>query len=144
MARKNKFKKSLLNALLALAVLVSGYFFAGGADYLSAYIPVNYIQETNLKEKDYVNMYCKGKIEYILPDKTRIDCLTDEYAIEYDWASKWAESIGQSLYYAQMTGLKPAVAIIMKKPDDEKYIRRIETADKRITIFKIRAYEQRP
>lgn len=92
------------------------------------------------KEADYVNAYCKGIVEYKLPDKTRVDCLTDEYAIEFDWAKKWAESIGQSLYYAKKTGKKPAVAIIMKSPADEKYIRRIEEVDKNITVFRIKAY----
>lgn len=139
--RKNKIKRKVFSLLLALVVFAVGYFFASNEEFASGIVPVNNIQQTKLKEKDYVNMYCKGTIEYVLPDKTRIDCLTDEYAIEYDWASKWAESIGQSLYYAKMTGHKPAVAIIMKTPQDEKYIKRIQTADERITVFKIKAYE---
>lgn len=97
-------------------------------------------QKSKYKEADYVNAYCKGIVEYRLPDKTRVDCLTDEYAIEFDWAKKWAESIGQSLYYAKMTGKKPAVAIIMKSPKDERYIKRIEKTDLGIKIFKIKAY----
>ena len=72
--------------------------------------------------------------------KTRVDCLTDYYAIEFDWAKKWAESIGQSMYYAKMTEKLPAVAIIMRSPIDEKYIRRIIKANNNITIFKIQAY----
>ncbi len=93
--------------------------------------------EIKLKEKDYVNQYCKGIKEYTLPDRTRIDCLTDEYAIEFDYAKKWAESIGQSLYYAKKTGKKPAVAIIMSCENDRKYIKRIQDTDKDITIFEI-------
>ena len=94
-----------------------------------------------LKEADYVNLHCKGNIEYKLPDKTRVDCLTDEFAIEYDWAKKWAESIGQSLYYAKMTGKKPAVAIIIKSLDDYKYIERIKMVDKDIEIFIIKSVD---
>ena len=90
-------------------------------------------------EKDYVNMYCNGETEYVLPDKTRVDCLTEEYAIEFDYAKKWAESIGQSLYYSKMTDKKPAVAIIVKKPSDKKYIRRILKAEPGITVFIIPA-----
>jgi len=97
-------------------------------------------KEHNYKEADYVDAYCNGQIEYVLNDKTRIDCLTDDFAIEFDWAKKWAESIGQSLYYARMTGKKPAVAIIMKSKRDMKYIKRIIKADKGIKIFKIKAY----
>lgn len=88
-----------------------------------------------LNEKDYVNMYCNGTIEYTLPDKTRIDCLTEEYAIEFDYAKKWAESIGQSLYYSKMTDKKPAVAIIIQNPSDKKYVRRILKAEPSITVF---------
>ena len=112
-----------------------------------AYYPLNKhiepmikTKEHNYREADYVNAYCNGDIEYILNDKTRVDCLTDYYAIEFDWAKKWAESIGQSMYYSEMTGKKPAVAIIMKRKHDEKYIQRIRKANKNITIFKIRAY----
>lgn len=96
-------------------------------------------KSSHLTESDYVNMYCDGKIEYILPDRTRVDCLTDEYAIEYDWAKKWAESIGQSLYYSKMTGKKPAVAIIIKNPYEKVYIERIKKADSNIKIFEIKS-----
>jgi len=92
-------------------------------------------------EKDFVNNYCQGFTEVVLPDKTRVDCIYNGYAIEFDWAKKWAESVGQSLYYAKITGLKPAVAIIMKSEADEKYIKRIMYTDENITIFRIRAYE---
>lgn len=94
-----------------------------------------------LHEKDYVNKYCTGIKEYTLPDKTRIDCLTDEYAIEFDFAKKWAESIGQSLYYAKKTGKKPAVAIITSGEKDKKYLKRIQETDEHITIFEIPADE---
>lgn len=93
------------------------------------------------REKDYVNAYCKGITEYRLPDRTRVDCLTDEYAIEFDWGKKWAESIGQSLYYAKITGKKPAVAIIIKSPKEQRYIERIKAVDKNITIFVIKAQD---
>ncbi len=93
-------------------------------------------------EKDFVNNYCYGFTEYTLPDNTRVDCIHNGYAIEFDFAKKWAEAIGQSLYYAKVTGFKPAIAIIMKSPDDEKYIERIQWVDKDITIFRIKAYDE--
>ncbi len=68
----------------------------------------------------------KGKIEYRLPDKTRVDCLTDEYAIEVDWAKKWAEGIGQTLYYASITNKKPAVALIVAE-GEERFVKRLTT-----------------
>lgn len=93
------------------------------------------------QEKDYVNKYCNGYKEFVLSDKTRIDCLTDEYAIEYDYAKKWAESIGQALYYAKKTGKKPAVALILQKPSDIKYVNRVKEAAENITIFEIPAVD---
>ncbi|HIS88590.1 TPA: hypothetical protein IAA87_04095 [Candidatus Avigastranaerophilus faecigallinarum] len=99
----------------------------------------NIISNKKLTEKDYVNMYCTGIKEYVLEDKTRVDCLTDEYAIEFDYAKKWAESIGQSLYYSKKTGKKPAVAIITNGENDLKYIQRIKETDEKITIFEIPA-----
>lgn len=71
-------------------------------------------------ESSYQHAYCSihnGIEEYELTDKTRVDCLTDIYAIEFDFANKWAESIGQALHYALMTGLKPKVVLIL----DSKY-----------------------
>lgn len=103
---------------------------------INTYVEPITIQK-NMTEKDYVNKYCTGIIEYTLPDKTRIDCLTEEYAIEFDYAKKWAESIGQSLYYAKKTGKKPAVAIITSGEKDLKYINRIREVDENITIFEI-------
>ena len=52
-------------------------------------------------------------MEKTLPDRSRIDCLSGSYAIEVEFARKWAEGAGQALYYAQMTGRAPAVALIV-------------------------------
>ena len=79
-------------------------------------------------EKYYQNKWCnqnQGRQEVILPDSTRIDCLTKTYATEFDFAPKWAESIGQSLHYARMTGKKPGIVLIIEKPEDFKYYNRI-------------------
>jgi hypothetical protein len=96
-----------------------------------------------MKEAYYVNQWCSeefGQQEFVLVDKTRVDCLTKDYAIEFDFAKKWAESIGQSLYYAKMTGKKPAVVLILTDINDYKYVKRVEKVDKDIKIFLIKAY----
>ncbi len=84
-------------------------------------------------EKYYQTKMCnefEGNMEYVLLDKARVDCLTSEYAIEVDFAKKWAEGIGQSLYYADVTGKKPAIGLIVGD-GDEKYLKRINrVADK--------------
>lgn len=137
MARKKK--PDFLTIIIAIIFICIAIYF--GEENFTVKSPLPQ-KRSEYKEKDYVNEFCKGRIEYVLSDKTRIDCLTKDYAVEFDWAQKWAESIGQSLYYAKQTGLKPAVAIILKTPDDEKYIKRIETAAPEIKIFKIKAFEE--
>jgi len=83
-------------------------------------------------ERYYQDIWCDnvgGETEYILPDRTRVDCLTDEHAIEFDFADKWAEAIGQSLYYASQTGRKPGIVLIMERPKNElRYVERVFNA----------------
>ena len=71
---------------------------------------------------------------------TRVDCLAKDYAIEFDFAKKWAESVGQSLYYSKMTGKAPAVVLILTNITDYRYVKRIERLDKGIRIFLVKAY----
>lgn len=77
-----------------------------------------------LREGDYVHAYCKGIEEYVLPDKTRVDCLTETHACEFDWAKKWYEGFGQSLWYAHNTGKKPCLVLILKTDKDYIYYNR--------------------
>jgi len=84
--------------------------------------------QKHYNEKHYQRLLCKklnGKMEYTLKDRTRVDCLTNTYAIEVDFAKKWAESIGQSLYYAQITHKKPAIALIVGKKDT-RFVKRVK------------------
>ena len=95
------------------------------------------------KEKYYQTQLCNeldGVMEQSLLDRTRIDCLTDEYAIEVDFSKKWAESVGQSLYYAEMTGKKPAVGLIVKESKKGKaHLKRLMVLAEKydIKVFKI-------
>ena len=63
-------------------------------------------------ESSYQHAWCSahnGIEEFENKDFTRVDCLTDKYAVEFDFANKWAESIGQALHYQLMTGKKAKV-----------------------------------
>ena len=80
-------------------------------------------------EKYYQNLWCKenkGISEFKLIDDTRVDCLTENHAVEFDFASKWAEAIGQSLHYARMTNKRPAIVLIIEKESDFKYYNKIK------------------
>ena len=78
------------------------------------------------KTERYYQLKCnetlQGKVEYRLPDATRVDILTEDLAIEVDFAKKYYEAIGQACHYAEMTGKKPAILLIVREKYEEKYI----------------------
>ncbi len=90
------------------------------------------------KEKEYQKFWCaqhNGITEYVLDDKARIDCLTEDYAIEFDFAYKWAEAVGQALYYALKTNKKPGIVIIIEKEKrDQKNLKRLEILTEKYNI----------
>jgi hypothetical protein len=146
--RKNKsilMQKFVLKVLFMAVLLIfsaCGFFYAR-INYVPSELYDEQTMLPKMKEAYYVNEWCSedfGQQEFVLGDKTRVDCLTKDYAIEFDFAKKWAESIGQSLYYAKMTGKKPAVVLILTDINDYKYVKRVEKVDKDIKIFLIKAY----
>lgn len=80
-------------------------------------------------EKIYQAQWCKahsGILEYRLGDNTRVDCLTDTLAVEFDFANKWAECVGQSQYYGLKTNKQAACVLIMERGEkDIKYLKRL-------------------
>ena len=87
-------------------------------------------------EKDYQVELCNqlnGVIEYRTIDGSRVDCLTDEYAIEVEFAKKWKEAIGQALFYGIETNRKPSIALIIDE-NDTKYINRLSTVSEKYEI----------
>lgn len=95
------------------------------------YFPLLFIILTNIQvdaahiyqEKVYQNYWCQkvcGTLEYRLPQGQRVDCLTKTHAIEFDFANKVYEGIGQAIYYSVATGLKPGVVLIIEDEEKEK------------------------
>lgn len=85
----------------------------------------------NKNEKYYQTIHCNklnGEIEYQLKDKTRVDCLTQNDAIEYDFAKKWAECLGQALYYGAMQDKTPVCALIGSEKEFRENSSRIKFA----------------
>lgn len=75
-------------------------------------------------ERDYQRDWCalaSGRTEVRLSDGTRVDCLTRDHAIEFDFGPKWAESIGQALYYSMQTGKRAGIALILERMEDRRY-----------------------
>lgn len=81
------------------------------------------------KEATYQSKWCNemcGRQEVRLDDKTSVDCLTKTHAIEFDFANKVYEAVGQSLYYSVKTNKKPGVVLILENPQKElRYINRL-------------------
>lgn len=77
------------------AALVAVLFFRGEGD----------LSEASLQQR-----LCRGmSLEFVLPDRTRIDCLSATHAIEVDFWDNWYEAIGQSLHYALWTAESAAI-----------------------------------
>lgn len=97
------------------------------------------------KERDYQMKWCEsmsGVTEVVLPDRSRVDCVTEEYAVEVEFAHKWQEAIGQSLFYSIILEKLPGIALIVDESTDNKYIERLKiVSDKyniRVWIIKLR------
>lgn len=99
--------------------------------------PISFAANSH-KEKEYQKLWCdqhNGEIEYVLDNRTRVDCLTEDYAIEFDFAYKWAEAVGQALYYAVKTNKKPGIVIIIEKEKrDQKNLKRLEILTEKYNI----------
>lgn len=68
-------------------------------------------------------------IERRLWDRSRADFLSDDFAFEVDWSKKWAEGIGQALFYAAMTEKEPALFLLVKDLESERrYLLRAKIA----------------
>jgi hypothetical protein len=90
----------------------------------------NVYGKNKMLEKEYQEVDCKqkrGKTEYPI-EGGRVDCLTKSYAIEYDFAKKWADCLGQTLYYSAMTNKIGICTLIVEDNIDYKYVRKLEEA----------------
>ena len=141
MARK-KYQKKTIHFVITFLLMATGIYYFG-----LSYVPQKLYETQKMKpnqvEMDYEDEWCTpdfGRKEVILWDMTRVDCMTKDYAIEFDFAKKWAEAIGQSLYYSKLTGKSPAIVLILTSPTDYRYVKRIERLDNGIKVFLIKAF----
>ena len=107
-----------LRSMVLIATLAAGLLF----------FAVDVIAQTT--EDDYNRAWCAamgGRAEVRQIDRTRIDCLTSEYAIETDFAGKSLktyEAIGQAIHYSRMSGKRPGVLLIITDPKDCRFVAR--------------------
>lgn len=100
-------------SLLSIGLILTGLILSSSVEAKHLY-----------READYQASWCnyhKGTMEVELDDFTRCDCETRRNAIEFDFANKWAESVGQSLHYALKLHKKAGIVLIMENPEKDKY-----------------------
>lgn len=96
-------------------------------------------KDDNRSEMDFVAQFCHargGQIEKSLPHRRRADCITEEHAIEGDFAPKWEEAYSQSLRYAREAGKRAGILLILKNEKDKGYIKKLcdRIADQQVPI----------
>lgn len=69
----------------------------------------------------------KWETEHRLWDGTRVDLLSDEYAVEVDYAGKWAKCIGQALYYGHVTDRQPVCLLLAAGTTENHFVYRCQT-----------------
>ncbi|MBY5957849.1 hypothetical protein KUV50_06895 [Membranicola marinus] len=75
---------------------------------------------------DYIQELLGGQREFSVTNG-RVDLVTEEYAYEIEWAKNWKEAIGQSLWYALQTGLKPGIILIRVDPKEYRYFQMLNS-----------------
>ena len=89
------------------------------------------------KESVYQGYWCNnhgGILEYELKDKSRVDCMLPNMAVEFDFASKKDECLGQALRYAAYTNKTPACVLILEKKKDLKYYNQLQYTIKKLGL----------
>ena len=81
-------------------------------------------------EKDYADAIAQivGGEREVSVYGGRVDIVTETHAYEVEWAHKWKNSIGQSLWYALQTNKRPAIVLILKEKKDYKYFVQLNSA----------------
>lgn len=91
--------------------------------------------------QDLIHQEIGGVKEYQLEDRTRVDILTRNRAIEIDWQNKWAEGVGQSIYYSVKTSRPPLVILLATSPSWPRYEERVEACGVECWVYSVDAEE---
>lgn len=97
-------------------------------------------------ERHYQTLICARpalmEVTYYSPEGNpvgRVDCLTEHYAIEVDFADKWAEGIGQAYLYAAVFERRPGVVYIIEDANDCKHYEKVmvllETLPQQLSVW---------
>jgi len=80
-------------------------------------------RKSSPREREFQKKWCLargGRLEVVLSDNTRCDCVTPTHAIEFDFASKRLQALGQAINYSELTGLRAGIVLICKNSSDRR------------------------
>lgn len=77
-------------------------------------------RETDLAKLAVPAVFGQATLEVPLPDGSRADALTEDFAVEVDWPEKWAEAPSQAVWYGMLTNKQPAVLLLLRGGATEK------------------------
>lgn len=125
-----KFAYNLIIIFTSCLILLTTSLNVSATQYYGSKSPKSHIHSEQSYQKAWQKKY-GGILEYRNDDSTRVDCLTDTHAIEFDFANKWAEAIGQALYYQHKTGKRAKVVLILENPQAQmKYYNKVKELSK--------------
>ena len=122
--RYNKSMNLRLVLLLIISFSLASICVASPFKYKTMSNGYRYIDHAH-NEAAYQYAWCKnnkGTEEYQNKDFTRVDCLTNMHAVEFDFANKWAECVGQAEHYSLMTGKRGKCVLILDGKDWKKQL----------------------
>ena len=96
--------------------------------FMFLFIGATMFSQTRQRESYYQQEFANvinGETEVRLDDGTRADIVTENYAIEVDFASKWAESGFQSLHYAEALDKKAGILLVWEGEKEIRYLERL-------------------
>ena len=96
---------------------------------ISIQLCYSYAQRNKLNEheySEYIQSLIGGQREFTVYNG-RVDLVTETYAFEIERAYNWKEAIGQCLWYAIQTKLKPGIILIRESPEEFKYFQMLNS-----------------
>ena len=116
---KNKSKRSYLPSMILSGLLALSWCLA----------PQQLVAGETVREAEHTRRLAvqyDAQSEVVLWDKTRADLVGSTWVGEVDWAPKWAEGIGQALYYSIVMDRQPVLFLLTKR-GEERFVYRAQT-----------------
>lgn len=81
-------------------------------------------QPHKMQDADYVKIVCDAKSGQTEVRRlgSRADCVSENEAIEVEYAHKWSEGIGQAERYGKVFSRKPVLVLVLEQPDHERFV----------------------